>query len=111
MDRCSVAWRAATSRVVSRSSRTGGTLYRALRRLKGKLSWEGRHRGVEVGPHHTLMIVVDSSTCADFFNGASTPHVERLDVALHEEEDLAVPPIIITEVPQGLERVDRSYEV
>ena len=47
------------------------------------------------------MIVVDSNTWADFFNGASTPHVQRLDVALHEEEDLAVLPIIITEVLQG----------
>ena len=47
------------------------------------------------------MIIVDSNTWADFFNGASTPHVERLDLALEEEEDLAVLPIIITEVLQG----------
>jgi predicted nucleic acid-binding protein len=55
------------------------------------------------------MIVVDSSTWADFFNGTSTPHVERLDAALHEEEDLAVLPIIITEVLQGF-RAERSFQ-
>ena len=47
------------------------------------------------------MIIVDSNTWADFFNGASTAHVERLDLALEEEEDLAVLPIIVTEVLQG----------
>jgi predicted nucleic acid-binding protein len=47
------------------------------------------------------MIVVDSNTWADFFNGASTPWVARLDAALESEEDIAVLPIIITEVLQG----------
>ena len=47
------------------------------------------------------MIVVDSNTWADFFNGTSNPHVERLATALEEEEDLAVVPVIITEVLQG----------
>lgn len=47
------------------------------------------------------MIVVDSSTWADFFNGAATPHVERLEAALRDEEDLAVLPIVLTEVLQG----------
>ena len=47
------------------------------------------------------MIVVDSNTWADYFNGTSTPHVRRLDAALGDEEDLAVLPIIITEVLQG----------
>jgi len=47
------------------------------------------------------MIIVDSNTWADFFNGAPTSHVERLDLALEEEKDLAVLPIIITEVLQG----------
>ncbi len=46
------------------------------------------------------MIIVDSNTWADFFNGASNPHVHRLDFALQQEEDLAVIPIIITEVLQ-----------
>ena len=54
------------------------------------------------------MIVVDSSTWADFFNGASNPHVGRLDAALAEEEDLAVLPIIITEVLQGF-RSDKGF--
>ena len=47
------------------------------------------------------MMVVDSNTWADFFNGVRSPHVERLDMALRDEEDLAVIPIIITEVLQG----------
>ena len=55
------------------------------------------------------MIVVDSNTWTDFFNGASNPHVQRLDDALHEEEDLAVLPIIITEVLQGF-RTDSGFQ-
>ena len=47
------------------------------------------------------MIVVDSNTWADFFNGASNAHVARLDAALADEEDVAVLPIIVTEVLQG----------
>ena len=54
------------------------------------------------------MIVVDSSTWADFFNGASSPHVDRLDLALNHEEDLAVLPIIITEVLQGF-RFEKGF--
>lgn len=54
------------------------------------------------------MIIVDSNTWADFFNGASTPHVNRLDIALEQEEDLAVVPIIITEVLQGF-RTDSGF--
>lgn len=63
---------------------------------------------MEVGPNRALMIVVDSGTWADFFNGARTPHVERLDAALRDEEDLAVLPIIITEVLQGF-RAEKSF--
>ena len=47
------------------------------------------------------MIVVDSNTWADYFNGTPGPHVTRLDEALEEEEDLTVIPIIITGVLQG----------
>ena len=55
------------------------------------------------------MIVVDSNTWAEFFNGVETPHVHRLDVALGNEEDLAVIPIIISEVLQGF-RTDTGFE-
>jgi len=55
------------------------------------------------------MIMVDSNTWADFFNGTSTPHTQRLDDALQDEEDLAVVPIIITEVLQGF-RTDSGFE-
>ena len=54
------------------------------------------------------MIVVDTSTWADFFNGVSNPHARRLDVVLEDEEDLAVLPIIITEVLQGF-RTERGF--
>lgn len=54
------------------------------------------------------MIIVDSNTWADYFNGTSNPHVRRLDTALEEEEDLAVVPVIITEVLQGF-RTDSGF--
>ena len=47
------------------------------------------------------MILVDSNTWADYFNDAGTSHAARLDAALRDEEDLAVIPIIVTEVLQG----------
>lgn len=54
------------------------------------------------------MMIVDSNTWADYFKGFQAPHVGRLDVALQEEEDLAVIPIIITEVLQGF-RTDAGF--
>lgn len=54
------------------------------------------------------MIIVDSNAWADFFNGASTPYVDRLDAALRDEEDLGILPIIITEVLQGF-RTDSGF--
>jgi len=54
------------------------------------------------------MIVVDSNTWTDFFNGAATPHTQRLDDALIAEEDVAVLPIIVTEVLQGF-RTDTGF--
>jgi predicted nucleic acid-binding protein len=56
------------------------------------------------------MIVVDSNSWADFFNGTTAPHVGRLDTALREEEDLAVIPVIITEVLQGF-RTDAGFRL
>ncbi len=47
------------------------------------------------------MTVVDSNTWVDFFNGVDTPYVARLEEVLQDEEDLAVLPIIVTEVLQG----------
>jgi hypothetical protein len=54
------------------------------------------------------MMIVDSNTWADFFNGVPSPYVQRLDAALSEEEELAVIPIIITEVLQGF-RTDTGF--
>ena len=54
------------------------------------------------------MLVVDSNTWADYFNGTSSVYVERLDQALTNEEDLAILPVIITEVLQGF-RSDAGF--
>jgi predicted nucleic acid-binding protein len=56
-----------------------------------------------------VMMIVDSNVWADFFNGDQSPHVQRLDIALQKEEDLAVIPIIITEVLQGF-RTDTGFQ-
>jgi predicted nucleic acid-binding protein len=40
--------------------------------------------------------------------GTPSPHAERLDLALESEEDIAVLPIIITEVLRGF-RTDTGY--
>jgi predicted nucleic acid-binding protein len=55
------------------------------------------------------MMIVDSNTWADFFNGVGNPHVTRLDAALETEEDLSVIPIIVTEVLQGF-RTDAGFQ-
>jgi len=55
------------------------------------------------------VIVVDSNTWADFFNGTRSPHAERLATILEEKEDVAVLPIIVTEVLQGF-RTDGGFE-
>ncbi len=55
------------------------------------------------------MMIIDSNTWADFFNGVQSAHAERLEVALDEEADLAVIPIIITEVLQGF-RTDTGFQ-
>lgn len=67
-----------------------------------------RHRLLARGPHSARMILVDSNTWGDHFNGVQSPHVERLDAALEAEEDLAVLPIIVTEVLQGF-RTDTGF--
>ena len=46
------------------------------------------------------MIVVDSSVWIDFFNGVSTPEMDRLD-ALIGETPLAIGDLILVEVLQG----------
>lgn len=55
------------------------------------------------------MIIVDSNTWVDYFNGDSNPWVARLDHALMAEEEIAVIPVIVTEVLQGF-RTGRGFE-
>jgi hypothetical protein len=54
------------------------------------------------------MMVVDTNAWADYFNGVRNPHTERLDLALREEEDMSVIPIILAEVLQGF-RTDAGF--
>ena len=49
------------------------------------------------------MIVVDSSVWVDFFNGTSTPEVERLDASLGVMP-VAIGDLILVEVLQGFRR-------
>ena len=55
------------------------------------------------------MIVVDSNTWADFFNGTRSPHAERLATILEQRQDVPDLPIIVTEVLQGF-RTDGGFE-
>ena len=54
------------------------------------------------------MIVVDTTVWADWFNGAQTPEVDRLDQALTAQE-AGLTPLILTEVLQGF-RADADFE-
>lgn len=54
------------------------------------------------------MIVVDTTVWADWFNGAQTPEVDRLDQALAVQE-AGLTPLILTEVLQGF-RADADFE-
>jgi predicted nucleic acid-binding protein len=53
--------------------------------------------------------IVDTNVWADFFNGGRNAHVDRLASALEQEEDIAVIPIVVTEVLQGF-RTDGGFE-
>lgn len=70
---------------------------------------EGRSRRLALFPAASLVIVVDTSAWVDYFNGTPGPVVERLDLAFREEDDLAVLPVVITEVLQGF-RSDAGFE-
>jgi predicted nucleic acid-binding protein len=54
------------------------------------------------------MIVVDTTVWADWFNGARTPEVDRLDRALAAQE-AGLTPVILTEVLQGF-RADVDFD-
>jgi predicted nucleic acid-binding protein len=53
------------------------------------------------------MVIVDSSVWIDYFNGKSTPQVDRLDQLL-TNQPIAVGNLILTEVLQGF-RQDADY--
>ena len=55
------------------------------------------------------MIVIDSTVWIDFFAGRESPQLPRLRAALTDEEEVAVAPVILTEVLQGF-RSDRAFE-
>jgi predicted nucleic acid-binding protein len=56
----------------------------------------------------SAVIVVDTTVWADWFNGAGSPEVARLDRAL-EQQDAGLVPVVLTEVLQGF-RIDRDFE-
>ncbi len=55
------------------------------------------------------MIVVDSGTWGDYFNGTASAVADRLEEALRNEEDVTILPIILTEVLQGF-RSDTGFQ-
>ena len=68
-----------------------------------------RHRCLEILQVWKALIVVDSSTWVFFFNDTPSAHANRLESALVREEDIAVIPIIVTEVLQGFS-CDHGFE-
>lgn len=48
------------------------------------------------------MILVDTSVWIDFFAGRDLPHVAKLEQFIHDNEDLALCGIILTEILQGI---------
>ena len=54
-------------------------------------------------------MIADTNVWADFFNGGRNAHVDRLALALEQEEDIAVIPIVVTEVLQGF-RTDSGFD-
>ena len=53
------------------------------------------------------MIVVDTTVWADWFNGAPSAEVDRLDQALADEE-AGLTPLILTEVLQGFRAIAKG---
>lgn len=84
-----------------------GDLYREIRRLRA--AWNGTGTSnLAIRADAAAMMIVDSNTWADCFNGIEKPHVAQLSRALEEEEDLAVIPIVIMEVLQGFRSASSS---
>lgn len=54
------------------------------------------------------MIVIDTAVWADYFNGQQNLHVDRLQTALEREEEIAILPVILTEVLQGF-RTEKGF--
>ena len=69
----------------------------------------GGRRYLAPRPDPWPLTIVDSSTWVSFFGGDRTPQVARLDSVLRAEEDVAILPIIATEVLQGF-RSDVAFE-
>lgn len=54
-------------------------------------------------------MIADTNVWADFFNGGANAHVDRFASALEHEEDIAVIPVVVTEILQGF-RTDNGFE-
>jgi predicted nucleic acid-binding protein len=54
------------------------------------------------------MILVDTSVWIDFFASKPLPHVNLLEKLVHNEEDVCICGIVITEILQGI-RNDKEF--
>ena len=54
------------------------------------------------------MILVDTSVWIDFFSSKPLPHVNLLEKLIHNEEDVCICGIVITEILQGIKN-DKEF--
>ena len=54
------------------------------------------------------MVLVDTTVWIDLFVGRQSPPVDALEVLIHDQDDLCVCGVILTEVLQGIRR-ERQY--
>ena len=54
------------------------------------------------------MMIVDTTVWVDFFRGRAGPHVDMLESALSEGQDICICGVILTETLQGIRR-DEDY--
>jgi len=57
------------------------------------------------------MLLVDTSVWADFLNGFPSPEADELVRAIHSEEDIGYPAIILQEVLQGIARTAQRRKI
>ncbi len=56
-------------------------------------------------------MLVDTSVWVDFFNGHRSPHAQRLHEAIGDDEAIALPGLVITEILLGLRNEDEADKI